>query len=132
MQLVIQHLIFKTLLPCACYLPICVQPLRLEIKKMMTSRSDRVKSVDLYPTEPWVLVALYNGTVFIWDYEQARSVKNFEVCSLPVRCAKFIVRKQWFVTASDDMHMRVYNYNTMEKVRFIENEHMFEHRCVQA
>jgi coatomer subunit beta' len=109
-----------------------VQPLRLEIKKMMTSRSDRVKSVDLYPTEPWVLVALYNGTVFIWDYEQARSVKNFEVCSLPVRCAKFIVRKQWFVTASDDMHMRVYNYNTMEKVRFSKKSTSFEHVCVQV
>ena len=44
-------------------------------------------------------------------------VKSFEVCQLPVRCAKFITRKQWFVTASDDMQMRVYNYNTMEKVR---------------
>lgn len=43
-------------------------------------------------------------------------VKSFEVCTLPVRCARFIVRKQWFVTASDDMHVRVFNYNTMEKV----------------
>lgn len=44
-------------------------------------------------------------------------VKSFEVCQLPVRCARFIVRKQWFITASDDMHIRVFNYNTMEKVR---------------
>lgn len=34
-----------------------------------------------------------------------------------MRCAKFVVRKQWIVTASDDMQMRVYNYNTMEKVK---------------
>ncbi|KAG5179548.1 coatomer WD associated region-domain-containing protein [Tribonema minus] len=91
-------------------------PLRLEIRKMLSSRSDRVKSVDLHPTEPWVLTALYNGNVFIWDYEQATMVKSYEVCSLPVRCAKFIVRKQWFIAASDDMMLRVYNYNTMEKV----------------
>lgn len=33
-----------------------------------------------------------------------------------VRSAKFVVRKQWVVAGSDDMHLRVYNYNTMEKV----------------
>ena len=91
-------------------------PLRLEIKKELTAKSDRVKSVDIYPAEvcmilfvtlqilssipsnnvidtsnlfivscdnrcyyfaypftrslqhPWVLAALYNGNVFIWDY----------------------------------------------------------------
>ena len=173
------------------------QPLRLEIKKKLTARSDRIKSVDLHPTEvraqrgrggmacwpwrgrsassvvhsthpptflfppthtqPWVLSALYTGNVFIWDYSSGvrrRSkptlhppqpippnptsnsptephiqhthppafflqamVKSFEVCDLPVRCAKFIVRKSWFVAASDDMFLRVYNYNTMEKVK---------------
>ena len=35
------------------------------------------------------------------------TVKSFEVCELPVRCAKFIVRKSWFIAASDDMHLRV-------------------------
>ncbi|CAN0388589.1 unnamed protein product, partial [Scytosiphon promiscuus] len=45
------------------------QPLRLEIKKLLSSRSDRVKCVDIHPTEPWVLSALYNGHVFIWDYQ---------------------------------------------------------------
>lgn len=34
-----------------------------------------------------------------------------------MRCAKFIVRKQWFIAGTDDMHLRVYNYNTMEKVK---------------
>jgi coatomer subunit beta' len=44
-------------------------------------------------------------------------VKSFEMCEVPVRCAKFIVRKQWIVAGTDDMHLRVYNYNTMEKVK---------------
>jgi coatomer subunit beta' len=60
--------------------------------------------------------ALYSGNVLIWDYAQGTMIKSFEVCTLPVRCAKFISRKQWIVTGSDDMQMRVYNFNTMEKV----------------
>uniref|UniRef100_A0A673A7I4 Coatomer subunit beta' n=1 Tax=Sphaeramia orbicularis TaxID=375764 RepID=A0A673A7I4_9TELE len=45
------------------------QPLRLDIKRKLTSRSDRVKSVDLHPTEPWMLVSLYSGTVVVWNHE---------------------------------------------------------------
>ena len=30
------------------------------------------------------------------------------------------MRKQWFICASDDMHLRVFNYNTMEKVKRFE------------
>lgn len=93
-------------------------PLRLEVKKELSARSDRVKCVDIYSADhPWVLSSLYNGHAYIWDYSTSTLVKSFEVCEVPVRCAKFITRKQWIVTGSDDMHMRVYNYNTMEKVR---------------
>jgi coatomer subunit beta' len=84
-----------------------LQPLRLEVRKKLSSRSDRVKSVDIHPNEPWVLAALYNGHVFIWNYENQSLVKSFEVTELPVRCAKFIVRKQWFIASADDMHLRV-------------------------
>ena len=92
----------------------------LDIKKRLSVRSERVKSVELHPQSPWVLAALYSGKVFIWDYETSTVLKSFEVSTLPVRCAKFIVRKQWFVCASDDMKIRVYNYNTMEKVKEFE------------
>ena len=43
------------------------------------SRSDRVKSCDLHPTEQWMLVSLYNGNVHIWNYESQQLVKSFEV-----------------------------------------------------
>ena len=73
-------------------------PLRLDIKKRLSAHSDRVKSVDFHPTEPWVLSALYSGNVYIWDWQTQGLVKQFEVCSnLPVRCAKFVARKQWIV-----------------------------------
>ena len=45
------------------------QPLRLDIKRKLSARSDRVKCVDLHPTEPWMLASLYNGNVHIWNSE---------------------------------------------------------------
>jgi len=95
-------------------------PLRLDIKKKLSARSDRVKCVDMHLSEPWCLASLYSGNCFIWDYNTQSLLKQFEVCNLPVRCAKFISRKQWVVTASDDMNMCVFNYNTLEKVHSIE------------
>ncbi|XP_051724278.1 coatomer subunit beta' [Ctenopharyngodon idella] len=95
-------------------------PLRLDIKRKLTARSDRVKSVDLHPSEPWMLASLYNGSVCVWNHETQTLVKTFEVCDLPVRAAKFVARKNWVITGADDMQIRVFNYNTLERV------HMFE------
>ena len=44
-------------------------PLRLDIQRVLSNRSERVKAVDFHPTEPWLLSALYNGNVCIWNYE---------------------------------------------------------------
>lgn len=56
-----------------------LQPLRLDIKRRLTSRSDRVKCVDLHPAEPWMLCALYNGHVHVMNYENQQLYKDFEV-----------------------------------------------------
>ena len=42
--------------------------MKLDIKKKLLTRSERVKSVELHPNLPWILIALYNGTVNIFDY----------------------------------------------------------------
>lgn len=83
--------------PRACLGP---QPLRLDIKRQLSARSDRVKCVDIHPTEPWMLAALYNGTVNVWNYETQTLVKTFEVCDLPVRAAKFVLRKSWLIAGA--------------------------------
>ncbi|KAL6584698.1 hypothetical protein OROMI_003987 [Orobanche minor] len=101
----------------------------LDVKKKLVQRSERVKSVDLHPTEPWILASLYSGTVGIWNYQTQTMVKSFEVTELPVRSAKFIARKQWVVVGADDMCIRVYNYNTMDKVKIFE-AHTDYIRCV--
>ena len=92
----------------------------LHKQKTLSATSDRVKSVDIHPTEPWVLTALYSGHVFIWNHTNSNLVKSIEVCELPVRIAKFVPRKQWIVCGSDDMFIRVYNYNTTERLKAFE------------
>ncbi|CAD5317703.1 unnamed protein product [Arabidopsis thaliana] len=104
-------------------------PLRLEIKRKFAQRSERVKSVDLHPTEPWILASLYSGTLCIWNYQTQTMVKSFDVTELPVRSAKFIARRQWVVAGADDMFIRVYNYNTMDKIKVFE-AHADYIRCV--
>ncbi|KAM7483726.1 hypothetical protein LguiB_008309 [Lonicera macranthoides] len=88
----------------------------VEIEKVFEQRSERVKSVDLHPTEPWILTSLYSGTLCIWNYESQVMEKSIKITESPIRSAKFIVRKEWIIAGSDDKFVRVYNYNTMEKV----------------
>ncbi len=52
----------------------------------MTTRSERVKSVDTHDSEPWFLASLYNGQVVIYNYETNNIVKTIEaVENIPVR-----------------------------------------------
>jgi coatomer subunit beta' len=92
----------------------------LEIKRTLSARSARVKCIDFHPTEPWLLVSLYNGQVHIWNHISQTLVKSFEISELPSRCGRFIARKNWFLVGSDDMQLRVYNYNTQEKIHSFE------------
>src|SRR5271170_5863947 len=47
-------------------------------------------------------------------------VKTFELADVPVRAGRFIARKNWIVCGSDDFQLRVYNYNTSEKITSFE------------
>lgn len=67
-----------------------------------------------------MLCSLYQGNVNIWNIDTQTLAKTFEVCDLPVRAAKFVPRKNWVVTGSDDMQVRVFNYNTLERVHSFE------------
>lgn len=54
--------------------------------------TDRVKSCDFHPTEPWVLLGLYTGHAVIYNFETKKEIKRFEATDAPVRCARFIAR----------------------------------------
>ena len=88
-------------------------PFKLDIKKTLSARSERVKCVEFHPSEPWVLTALYSGNVILLDYLTQSIVRQGEVSSVPIRCARFVVRKQWIAVGSDDMQIQLLNYNTM-------------------
>lgn len=106
-------------------------PLRLDIKRKLVQRSDRIKGVELHPTEPWILANLYSGNVYVWNHQTNTLVKSFEVTELPVRTAKWVARKQWIVCGSDDMFVRTYNYNTTELVKSFE-AHADYIRCISV
>lgn len=58
-------------------------------------------------------------------------MKSFEVSNSPVRSARWIARKQWIIVASDDQKIRVYNYNTSQKLHTIdEHSDYIRHVCV--
>ncbi|KAJ5787546.1 hypothetical protein N7457_002536 [Penicillium paradoxum] len=94
--------------------------MRLDIKRQLFARSERVKGIDFHPTEPWILTTLYSGHVYIWSYETQSIIKTFELTDVPVRAGRFVARKNWIVCGSDDFQLRVYNYNTSEKITSFE------------
>ncbi|KAI9774523.1 MAG: hypothetical protein M1840_002770 [Geoglossum simile] len=47
-------------------------------------------------------------------------IKTFELTDVPIRAGRFIARKNWMVCGSDDFQLRVYNYNTSEKITSFE------------
>jgi len=94
--------------------------MRLDVKRQLFARSERVKGIDFHPTEPWILTTLYSGHVYIWSYETQAIIKTFELTDVPVRAGRFIARKNWIVCGSDDFQLRVYNYNTSEKITSFE------------
>ena len=62
----------------------------------------------------------------LFDYARGQQERMHACCLrmfvmlLAVRTAKFVARKQWIVCGADDMFIRVYNYNTMDKVKAFE------------
>ncbi|XP_061620747.1 uncharacterized protein LOC133473200 isoform X2 [Phyllopteryx taeniolatus] len=67
-----------------------------------------------------MVASLYNGSVCVWNHETQTLVKTLEMCDLPIRASKFVARKNWVITGADDLQIRVFSYNTLERV------HMFE------
>lgn len=63
-----------------------------------------------------MLLCMFSGKVIVYDTEKNEIRNHFEPGYQPIRCGRFIARKQWVVFGCDDLYVRVYNYNTGEKV----------------
>ncbi|XP_047045880.1 serine/threonine-protein kinase PKH3-like [Lolium rigidum] len=79
-----------------------------------------VLSLDVHPTEPWILTSNKKGYVCIWNYQTQADVESTEVTREPVYSGKFIEREEWFVVGSGNGSIYVFDYNTMEEVDEIE------------
>lgn len=56
--------------------------MRLDVKRQLFARSERVKGIDFHPTEPWILTTLYSGHVYIWSFEtQVGAIFAISPCS---------------------------------------------------
>ena len=42
--------------------------MRFEVKKKLSTQSERVKSIEFHPELPWIVSAMYTGNVTIYDY----------------------------------------------------------------
>ena len=51
------------------------------------------------------------------------------ICNAPVRSSKFVARKNWIITGSDDGQIRIYSDRTFEQVRMFK-AHTKIIRCI--
>jgi len=80
-----------------------------------------VLSMDVHPTEPWIMTSHLGGDIFIWDYEAREIEVSFGARrNIPVYSAKFIEREEWLVAGDGDGIICAYSYDTEQEVTKIE------------
>ena len=74
------------------------------------SKSARVKGLSFHPTRSWILAALHNGEIQLWDYVMASLVARFNDHEGPVRGINFHKTQPLFVSGGDDYLIKVWDY----------------------
>jgi hypothetical protein len=65
-----------------------------------------VSSKSWLPLDPdagLIFRPISNGQVKIWNYETQTDLKTFEVTDVPVRCVRYIARKNWVCNGTCDV-----------------------------
>ncbi|KAF9284576.1 hypothetical protein BGZ88_009911 [Linnemannia elongata] len=99
------------------------------------SKSNRVKGIAFHPKRPWILAALHNGSIQLWDYRMGTLLERFDEHDGPVRGIAFHPSQPLFVSAGDDYKIKVWNYKT-RRCQFTLTGHLdyvrtvyFHHEC---
>lgn len=74
------------------------------------SKSNRVKGLSFHPVRPWILAALHNGVIQLWDYEMKVLLELFDEHDGPVRGVDFHAKQPLFVSGGDDYKIKIWNY----------------------
>ncbi|KAK3118216.1 hypothetical protein QOZ80_9BG0695810 [Eleusine coracana subsp. coracana] len=96
------------------------KPFQSEIEVVCSRKFVQVLSVDVHPTEPWIMTSHHGGDILIWDYVEQETESSFDFTQNPVYSAKFIEREEWLVAGDGDGTIYVYSYETDEEVTSIE------------
>ena len=93
--------------------------------KICSTNSARVKAIEFHPSEPLLAVALYNGTLQIFDTNNFSVLKNIIVDhqNRPLRSVRFIPSMQCVIAAGDSLVISCYDYNTCGVVAQYEKAH---------
>uniref|UniRef100_A0A0A9BN88 Protein kinase domain-containing protein n=1 Tax=Arundo donax TaxID=35708 RepID=A0A0A9BN88_ARUDO len=82
---------------------------------------DKMVSMDVHPSKPWVVTGHFNGHVCIWNYQTKAMINSFEVTKeQEVLTVKFIAHKHWVVAGGGDYCIHVYSYKEMKIVKKFE------------
>ncbi|KAJ1985615.1 hypothetical protein H4R33_003895 [Dimargaris cristalligena] len=87
------------------------------------TKSNRVKGLAFHPKRPWILAALHNGCIQLWDYRMGTLLERFDEHEGPVRGVAFHPTQNLFVTGGDDFKIKVWNHKT-RRCLFTLNGHM--------
>ncbi|XP_066339684.1 uncharacterized protein [Miscanthus floridulus] len=91
-----------------------------EVEVVSNRKFSHVLSVDVHPTEPWILTTNQAGEVRIWDYKAQAIAISFDFTQKQVYSAKFIVGEEWIVAGDGYGTIYVYSYQTEEEVTNID------------
>lgn len=93
-----------------------------------------IESIDVHPTETWVLVGHKDGYASIWNYETLESVKAFQLIeglsSLDsyIWSTKFIAGEHWFAAGDNGGSVHVYDYSTDQNNKVLDFEAHYDKR----
>ncbi|PHJ21160.1 coatomer subunit alpha, partial [Cystoisospora suis] len=76
------------------------------------TKSSRVKGLAFHPSLQWILAALHNGTIQLWDYRIGSLIDKFEEHEGPVRGIDFHSSQQLFVSGGDDYKVKLWSLST--------------------
>ncbi|KAK3121666.1 hypothetical protein QOZ80_8BG0658480 [Eleusine coracana subsp. coracana] len=79
----------------------------LQIISMPNSKD--VLSLEVHPTEPWIMTSHGGGHLRVWNYNIM--VRHCSHCSIPFYAAKFVAREKWIVAGDGNGYIHLYNYD---------------------
>ncbi|EGF83385.1 hypothetical protein BATDEDRAFT_32736 [Batrachochytrium dendrobatidis JAM81] len=87
------------------------------------TKSNRVKGLAFHAKRPWILAALHNGSIQLWDYKMGTLVDRFDEHEGPVRGVAFHQTQPMFVSGGDDYKIKVWSWK-QRRCLFTLNGHL--------